>query len=79
MLKLKGTWVALITPFRNGDVDVPALRKLTRFLIANGVDGLVPCGTTGETPTLTEEEDRLVTRIVIDENNGRLPVLVGLL
>src|SRR5919199_6673351 len=72
-----GTFTALVTPFRNGEVDVEALEGLVEFQIRQGVDGLVPCGTTGETPALTEEEDRLVVETVVRMANGRVPVVAG--
>jgi 4-hydroxy-tetrahydrodipicolinate synthase len=72
-----GTFTALVTPFRNGEVDVEALQGLVEFQIRQGVDGLVPCGTTGETPALTEEEDRLVVETVVRVANGRVPVVAG--
>ena len=56
-----GSMVALLTPFRGGQVDDAALRKLIEFQIANGTNGIVPCGTTGENPTLSQEEYRHVT------------------
>ncbi|BBL80385.1 4-hydroxy-tetrahydrodipicolinate synthase [Rubrobacter xylanophilus] len=72
-----GTLTALITPFRNGEVDVEALEGLVEFQIQQGVSGLVPCGTTGETPCLSEEEDRLVVETVVRVANGRVPVIAG--
>lgn len=73
----KGSIVALITPFRNGEVDETALRKLVDWHIAEGTHGLVPCGTTGESPTLSHEEHRAVTEIVIDQAKKRVPVIAG--
>lgn len=73
----RGTFTALVTPFRNGEVDVEALEGLVEFQISQGVDGLVPCGTTGESPTLSEEEDRLVVETVVRVANGRVPVIAG--
>lgn len=70
-------FTALITPFRNGEVDVEALENLVEFQIGHGVQGLVPCGTTGESPTLSEEEDRLVIETVVQTSNGRVPVIAG--
>jgi 4-hydroxy-tetrahydrodipicolinate synthase len=72
-----GAFTALITPFRNGEVDVEALESLVEFQIRQGIDGLVPCGTTGETPALGEEEDRLVVETVVGVANGRVPVVAG--
>jgi 4-hydroxy-tetrahydrodipicolinate synthase len=73
----RGAFTALVTPFRNGEVDVEALQGLVEFQISQGIDGLVPCGTTGESPTLSEEEDRLVIETVVSVVNGRVPVVAG--
>ena len=72
-----GTFTALITPFKNGEVDVEALEGLVEFQIEHGVTGLVPCGTTGETPALSEEEDRVVVETVVRVAAGRVPVVAG--
>ena len=72
-----GAFTALVTPFRNGEVDVEALEGMVEFQIGHGINGLVPCGTTGETPTLSEEEDRLVVETVVRTANGRVPVIAG--
>jgi 4-hydroxy-tetrahydrodipicolinate synthase len=72
-----GCLVAMITPFRNGEVDEPALRGLVQFHLRNGTDGLVPCGTTGESVTMTEEEQLRVIEVVVEEVNGRIPVIAG--
>lgn len=72
-----GCLVAMITPFRDGAVDEPALRKLVQFHLKNGTDGLVPCGTTGESVTMTEEEQLRVIQIVVEEVNHRIPVVAG--
>ena len=72
-----GAFTALVTPFRNGEVDVEALEGLVEFQIGSGVHGLVPCGTTGETPAMSEEEDRLVISTVVRVTNGRVPVIAG--
>lgn len=77
--QLKGTGVALVTPFRQeGGVDYPALEKIITHTIKGGVDFLVALGTTAETPTLSLEEKQLVLDAVIRVNNGRLPVVCGL-
>ena len=74
----KGTFTALITPFReNLSIDEPALRALVNFQIENGISGLVPVGTTGESPTMTAEEDKRVFEIVVAETAGRVPVICG--
>ncbi len=77
MLKLQGSMVALVTPFRDGGVDSEGLRGLVRFHLDNGTDGLVPCGTTGEAATLTAEEFDLVVGLVVEEVGGRIPVVAG--
>lgn len=73
----KGCLVALVTPFRNGALDETALRGLVDYTIAGGVDGLVPCGTTGESPTLSAEEQLRVIEIVVSQTRGRVPVIAG--
>jgi 4-hydroxy-tetrahydrodipicolinate synthase len=75
--RLKGSIPALITPMRNGEVDEPALRQLIASVIAQGSHGLVPCGTTGESPALAAEEHRRVIEICAREANGHVPVLAG--
>ena len=72
-----GAFTALITPFRNDEVDVEALEGLVEFQIEQGIHGLVPCGTTGETPSMSEAEDRLVIGTVVRVANGRVPVIAG--
>ncbi|MDA3950164.1 MAG: 4-hydroxy-tetrahydrodipicolinate synthase [Spirochaeta sp.] len=74
----QGTYTALITPFRDdGAVDEPALRRLVNAQIEAGIDGIVPMGTTGESPTVTHTENVRVVEIVVDEANGRVPVIAG--
>jgi len=73
----KGCFVALVTPFRNGNVDLPALNTLVDHVIAGGVNGLVPCGTTGESPTLTPEEQEAVIAAVVKRAAGSVPVIAG--
>ncbi len=75
--RLSGAYTALVTPFRKGTVDVPALEALVEAQIQGGIDGLVPCGTTGESVTLTHEEHRLVVRTVIATARKRVPVFAG--
>ena len=72
-----GCYTALITPFRNGELDLPALRTLVERQILGGVAGLVPCGTTGETPALTAREWETVVATVIETAQGRVPVIAG--
>ena len=73
----RGAITALVTPFKNGQVDEEALRNLIEFQIANGVDGLVPCGTTGESPTLSHDEHDRVIEMTIDAAKKRVPVIAG--
>jgi 4-hydroxy-tetrahydrodipicolinate synthase len=75
--RIKGSIPALITPMRGGKVDEAAFRKLVSWQIAEGSHGLVPCGTTGESPTLSHEEDMRVVQICVEEANGRVPVIAG--
>lgn len=73
-----GTGTALVTPFRrDGSLDEPALRALVKRQIAAGIDFLVPCGTTGESPTLTHQEHLRVVEIVVESAKGQVPVLAG--
>src|SRR5437764_5855893 len=73
-----GCGTAMVTPFRtDGSHDEPTLRALVRRQIEHGIDFLVPCGTTGESPTLTREEHLRVVGITIEESNGRVKVLAG--
>ena len=73
----EGVLTALITPFRDGEVDEPALRALVERQIEAGIDGLVPCGSTGESATLSHEEHNRVVAITIDAAAGRVPVVAG--
>ena len=73
----KGAIVAIVTPFKKGKVDEASLRKLIDFQIKNGTDGIVPCGTTGESSTLSHEEHDKVIEIAIDAVNKRVPVIAG--
>lgn len=74
---IKGSIPALITPLRGGKVDESAFRKLVAWQIAEGSHGLVPCGTTGESPTLSHEEHMRVVELCVEEANGRVPVIAG--
>src|ERR671925_1459644 len=75
---LKGCGTALVTPFqRDGSLDEPALRWLVEWQVESGIDFLVPCGTTGETPTLTREEWLRVIQITIEVAGGRVPIAAG--
>src|SRR6476659_6200181 len=72
-----GSLVAIGTPFRNGKVDERAFADLIEWQIANGTNGIVPCGTTGESATLTHEEHRRVVRLTVEVVNRRVPVIAG--
>jgi 4-hydroxy-tetrahydrodipicolinate synthase len=73
----KGAIVAIVTPFKNGQIDEEALRELIEFQIVNGTDGIVPCGTTGESATLSHEEHDRVIEITINAVKKRVPVIAG--
>lgn len=76
--KFKGAITAIVTPFlENGDVGVDALENLVEFQIKNGIDGIVPCGSTGEAATLSDDEKRLVIKIVVEKTKKRIPVIAG--
>ena len=74
---IQGSIVAMVTPFRNGAVDEAKVRELVEWHVASGTDGIVPCGTTGESPTLTHDEHKRVVEIVVDAARGRIPVIAG--
>lgn len=76
-MELRGSMVALVTPWRDGAVDEPALRQLVQWQIAEGTSALVPCGTTGEGATLTPAELVQVVRACVEESQGRVPVIAG--
>ncbi|MHA6280167.1 4-hydroxy-tetrahydrodipicolinate synthase [Salinimicrobium sp. CAU 1759] len=79
MNKFVGTGVALITPFKDDlSVDVEALKKLVNYQVENGIDYMVVLGTTGESATLTSQEKDLVIETIVSENNGRLPLVLGI-
>jgi 4-hydroxy-tetrahydrodipicolinate synthase len=73
----KGSMPALVTPFNNGKVDIDALIKLVDWHVDQGSHGLVPVGTTGESPTLTHAEHDLVVQTVVQAAAGRIPVIAG--
>jgi len=73
----RGSFTALVTPFANGSVDETAFRSLVDWQIAEGTDGLVPVGTTGESPTLSHDEHREVVEWCIEQARGRVPVIAG--
>ena len=74
---LKGAFTALITPFKDGEVDYDALRKIVRLQLDGGINGLVPLGTTGETPTLHDDEKEKILKVVIEEAKGKVPIICG--
>src|SRR5690242_6233694 len=77
-MKLRGCGTALVTPFQpDGGLDEPALRGLVRWQVESGIDFLVPCGTTGETPTLTHDEWLRVIDVTIEAAGGRVPIMAG--
>lgn len=76
-MRIQGAWTAIVTPLRGGKVDVGALEALVEEQIQGGIDGLVPCGTTGEAPTLSLDEHELVVRTTLAVARGRVPVMAG--
>jgi len=77
-LKLEGIFVPHVTPFKhNGEINEGALRELIQFWVQGGLSGLVPCGSNGEAPYLLREERKRVIEIVVDEVNGKVPVIAG--
>jgi 4-hydroxy-tetrahydrodipicolinate synthase len=73
----QGSFVAMVTPFRNGKVDEAKLRELVELHVTHGTDGLIPCGTTGESPTLSHDEHRRVVETVIEAARGRIRMIAG--
>ncbi|SDJ03066.1 4-hydroxy-tetrahydrodipicolinate synthase [Lutimaribacter saemankumensis] len=73
----KGSLPALVTPFKNGEVDYETLKKLVEWHVGEGSNGLVPVGTTGESPTLTHQEHERVIEVVVEAAAGRIPVIAG--
>lgn len=73
----KGCFVAMVTPFKGGKIDEDNLRGLIQFQLEKGIDGIVPCGTTGESPTLSYEEHKKVIRATVEEVKGKVPVIAG--
>ncbi|MGB3365451.1 MAG: 4-hydroxy-tetrahydrodipicolinate synthase [Thermodesulfobacteriota bacterium] len=74
---IHGSIVAIVTPFRDGKIDEDALKNLIEFQIENGTHGIVPCGTTGESPTLSHEEHEYVIELTVQTANKRVPVIAG--
>jgi 4-hydroxy-tetrahydrodipicolinate synthase len=77
MPPFRGSITALITPFKDGKVDAKAFQKLVEWQIDQGIHGLVPCGTTGESPTLTHDEHKHVVELCIEAASGHVPVIAG--
>ncbi len=73
----EGSIVAMVTPFRDGKVDEAKIRELVEFHVKNGTDAIVPCGTTGESPTLSHAEHKRVVEVTIAAAAGRVPVIAG--
>ena len=74
----KGVYTAIVTPFKeNGEIDEEAFKKLIDFQIENKIDGIVPCGTTGESPTLSDEEQKKLIELTVNHVNGRCKVIAG--
>ena len=73
----EGSIVAMVTPFRDGKVDEVKIRELVQFHVKNGTDAIVPCGTTGESPTLSHAEHKRVVEVTIEAAAGRIPVVAG--
>ena len=72
-----GSFVAMVTPFKNGEVDEAKVRELVELHVAGGTDGLVPCGTTGESPTLSHDEHRRLVELVVEAARKRITVIAG--
>src|SRR3954453_23034856 len=75
--RFRGSFTALVTPFKNGSLDESAFRALVDWQIAEGTSGLVPVGTTGESPTLSHDEHKRVVRWCVEQAGGRVPVVAG--
>ena len=77
MKTFQGSLVAMVTPFRSGKIDEAKVRELVEFHIAGGTDGIIPCGTTGESPTLSHDEHHHMIDLVVDAARKRIPVIAG--
>jgi 4-hydroxy-tetrahydrodipicolinate synthase len=73
----QGSIVAMVTPFRNGTIDEPKVKELVELHVQNGTDAIVPCGTTGESPTLSHDEHRHMVQLTVAAAAGRIPVIAG--
>ena len=76
-MNYQGSYCALITPFKNGDIDKSSFEKIIRWHIRNGTKGIIPCGTTGESPTLSHEEHKLVVELATEYANNEIQVIAG--
>ena len=77
VIMFKGSITALVTPFKDGELDIFSFEKFIEFQISNGTSGLVPCGTTGESPTLDFSEHKKIIDITVSISKGRVPVIAG--
>lgn len=75
--QLEGSYVALVTPFKNGAIDEAKLKWLVDWQIEKGINGIVACGTTGETPAMSDDEQDFVIKAIVDAAKGRIPVIAG--
>src|SRR6476659_8494062 len=75
--RIRGSITALITPFKNGELDEHSLRNIIAWQVAEGTNGLVPVGTTGESPTLSHKEHMRVVELCVETARGRVPVIAG--
>ena len=73
----KGSITALVTPFKGDNLDIYAFEKFIEFQISNGTNGIVPCGTTGESPTISHDEHKKLIEVAVKSSNGRIPVIAG--
>jgi len=73
----QGSIVAMVTPFRNGKIDEPKVKELVEMHVTQGTDAIVPCGTTGESPTLSHDEHRHMVELVVQTAAGRIPIIAG--
>ena len=76
-MNYQGSYCALITPFKNGDIDKSSFEKIIKWHIRNGTKGIIPCGTTGESPTLSHDEHKLVVELAIEYANNEIQVIAG--
>ncbi|MEK6921055.1 MAG: dihydrodipicolinate synthase family protein, partial [Nanoarchaeota archaeon] len=76
-MEFKGTYTALVTPFKHDEVDYEGLKQNILFQIQEGVEGIVPLGTTGETPTLSEEEQEKIIKLAVETAKGKVKIMVG--